>query len=159
LFFPFGMGEGEGAFPSAAATYTRGKATITITSGDRQVVTLHRVSPGPHLYTEFGGEVRWLNDDGWALALTAPTVREAIVSPPATITLDHIVGKSHLSTAQVEQRCIVDVDVIDATRVAGKATCKGLRWVDVLASSYLRPPTEVAGPPPFDAEIVFEATP
>jgi hypothetical protein len=157
LFFPpFGM-PGD-AFPSAAGTYTRGKATITITTGTRQVITLDRVSPGPHLYTEYGAEVRWLNDDGWALGLMAPTTGDA---PPATIWIDRIVGKSHLTTQSMgmETRCIVDVTKVDASRVSGKATCKGLRWTDVLAGGmFLRSAPPVANEPPFDAEIAFEAS-
>jgi hypothetical protein len=160
LFFPpFGM-SGD-AFPSAAATYMRGKANVTIlTSGRRQLITLDRVSPGPHLYTEFGAEVRWLNNDGWALGLMG-SAQGAPFNAPAGVWLDHVVGTSHLSTqTMAESRCIVDLDKLDATGVSGKATCKGLRWIDVLAGdTFMRSPAVVASEPPFDAEIVFEASP
>jgi hypothetical protein len=161
LFFPsFGM-SGD-AFPSAAATYTRGKATVTIlTSGRRQLITLDRVSPGPHLYTEFGAEVRWLNDDGWALALFAPAQGTPFGGPPSTVWIDHVAGNLHLTTQTfAENRCIIDVTKVDATAISGTATCKGLRWTDALASTtFLNTPQPVASEPPFDAEIVFEASP
>jgi hypothetical protein len=156
------FGTSDEAFPSPLATYTRGKATITITAGNARVITLERVSPGPHLYTEYGAEVRWLNDDGWALGLIAPTARDPFGGSPAVISMDRITDRSHLTTMtmSLDNRCIVDVTKVDASGVSGKATCKGLRWTDALAGgAFLRTPEPLASEPPFDAEIVFEASP
>ena len=141
---------GGGGEPSPAGSYTRGRAVLTITDRGRQVITLDRVAPGPHLYTHFGAQVQWYNHQGWGLTIMAPSPegRAAFGSdPPPMVQLDRVTNGSHWTTDTEQERCVGDVDRVDASVIKGTAVCKGLRWTDVLRGGrvFLRPPRHVEG--------------
>lgn len=144
--------------PETLATFESGVARIAIDGG--ATVTLPRLTTPGVIYEVYGGQVTFTNDDGWYLqVMDMSSGPLAGMSPAAYVTLDRIVDGAHWSTVDTA-RCIVDIDTADATGLVGSATCKGLRWSDVLAMDYYSyEPSYVEGEAPFDAEITFEAEP
>jgi hypothetical protein len=55
-------------------------------------------------------------------------------------------------------KCPVKVTKQDASGLTGSASCTGLRWMDAMSSSPLEP-GPVAGQPPFDVDVTFQAAP
>lgn len=161
---------GEGALPSAEATYTSGRATLKMTQGtDTQTVTLGEVGAGSQLTSLVGAGVTWRNEDGWALQLMAfdPSSMGAGGLVPSGIqgqlTIERINGNDLWTTQSdtEEPRCIVTVDQLTATDISGEATCKGLRWEDGFAGNQLGigDPSYIQGQAPFDLDITFAAKP
>ncbi|HEY3071624.1 MAG TPA: hypothetical protein VGJ46_02290 [Candidatus Limnocylindrales bacterium] len=144
--------------PSPRATYTSGSATITL--GDGAVVKLDRLNGGAQLLAGFGANVRWSNTQGWSMRVAGAGMDLGGGLPPAEtaafLTLDRIVAGKHLSTLD-PTRCVVTVTTVDEKALRGKASCKGLEWVDALDVPTLGEPPDT-GAPKFDAEITFEAT-
>jgi hypothetical protein len=150
-----GVGLGR---PSPQATYTSGSATITLDDGT--TVKLDRLSGGAQVLAGFGANVRWSNSQGWSLRLSGAGMDIGGGLPPVEtasfLTLDRIVAGKHLSTPD-PTRCVVTITQVDEKALRGKATCKGLQWVDALDVPSLGEPPDT-GAPKFDAEITFEAT-
>ena len=144
--------------PTALATFESGVATVVIDGGP--TVTLPRLTRPGAIYEAYGGQATFTNDDGWYLQVmdmsTGPFMG---MTPSAYVSLDRIVDGAHWSTVDTS-RCIVDIETADETGIAGSATCKGLRWSDLLAMDYYGfEPTYIEGEAPFDAEITFVAEP
>jgi hypothetical protein len=144
--------------PTPIATFESGSATIAIDGGP--TITLPRLTIPGAMYESFGGHVTFTNDEGWYLqVMDMSTGAFGGMGPSAYVTVDRIVDGAHWSTIDTS-RCIVDTETADETGLQGRATCKGLRWSDVLATDfYGLEPTYVEGEAPFDAEITFEAEP
>jgi hypothetical protein len=143
---------------SPRATYTSGSATIAMDDGT--TVKLDRLNGGAQLLSGFGANVRWSNSQGWSLRVTGAGMDLGGGLPPggtaAFLTLDRILAGKHLSTPD-PTRCVVTITQVDEKALRGKATCKGLQWVDALEVPSLGEPPDT-GAPKFDAEITFEAT-
>lgn len=148
----------EFADPSPIATFESGSATIVIDGG--ATITLPQLTIPGAIYESYGGRVTFTNDDGWYLqVMDLSSGPFAGMNPSAYISVDRIVDGSHWSTVDTS-RCIVDLETADETGILGSATCKGLRWSDLLAMDYYGfEPTYIEGEDPFDAEITFEAVP
>jgi hypothetical protein len=170
LLFPpaFGPGAGPGSTPGTMATYAKGLATVTVTRGaDVQKIELRRIGPGSTLTSMIGADVTWRNHDGWILHVTAFGAGGAAPIPmPATaqVVLQRLNGGEYWTTQLfVEDRCIVTMKELSEKRIAGDATCKGLRWIDGIAAQGMGgafgAPPYIQVEAPFDAEITFEATP
>ncbi|MDQ6795542.1 MAG: hypothetical protein M3067_12140 [Chloroflexota bacterium] len=158
-FESFGPGGPPG--PTALATFSRGRATLVLSDGSP--IVLDRISPGPHLFSEFGSNVRWSNADGWYLTVAGagavPGAGGAGAVGDAYVQLDRIQDHVHL-TSDDPSLCHVVIQVADVSGLRGTASCSGLRWVDALGGSgFVGPPSAVPGEGPFDAQISFEATP
>ena len=143
---------------SPLAEYAEGSATIEIADGE--TITLDQVGAGSRIDSLFGSEVQWSNGDGWSLRVSGAGADygPGTLESTAYLTIDRISGSQHWSTFD-PGRCIVDVEVADASGFSGTATCRGLTWFDAMMGP-LAPvePSEV-DEPEFDAEITFEATP
>lgn len=151
---------GDDEFGQALATYARGHATMTIGG---ETIELDQLSPGPHLTQGWGVEVYWYNDEGWGLRVSGGGSLSGGLGfdMPATISIDRV-RTTYWMASDYEARCDVDVDEMDDKGVRGSASCKGLRWVDVLRrgngiGSYEE--GYVEGEPPFDVTLQFEAFP
>ena len=153
-FESFGPGGPPG--PSPLATYSKGQATLALSDGS--TITLDRISPGPHLFSEFGSNVRWSNADGWYLTVAGAGAADGAFGE-AYLQLDRIQDHVHW-TSDDPTRCHVVVQVANASGLRGTAACSGMRWIDALGGSgFVGPPSPVPGEEPFDAQISFEATP
>jgi len=149
-FGPEGPGE-----PSPLATYTEGRATIELSDGS--TIVLDRISPGPHLFSEFGSNVRWSNADGWYLSVSGAGAIDAVFGA-AYLQVDRVAGGVHW-TSDGPSRCRVAIQTAKPSGLSGTATCSGLHWVDALGGSFGGLSSPVPGEPPFDAQITFEAAP
>ena len=109
----------------------------------------------------FGSQVRWSNDDGWTIGVSGAGADFGGGLPfggSAYLTLDRITDGKHLTTYD-PSRCIIDIEVADATAFRGSATCKKLEWYDALNLPFGPEEPKDSGEPEFDAEITFEAAP
>ena len=153
-FESFGPGGPPG--PTALATFSNGQATLILSDGSP--ILLDRISPGPHLFSEFGSNVRWSSADGWYLTVAgAGAVAGALGD--AYLQLDRIQDHVHW-TIDDPSRCHVVIQTASSNGLRGTASCSGMRWVDALGGSgFVGPPSPPPGDVPFDAQISFEATP
>ena len=172
--------DGDFPMPTVLAVYSRGSATLEIKQGDAtQTINLTRVADGSQLATFSGGTVTWRSDDGWGLQIMTfdmafpfePGARPSAGATPgptaapylselAVIRIaDHDFWRASSLGVESGNRCIVDLTEASATRVAGTATCRGLKWYDGTASPMTFQQVYIDGQDPFDAEITFEATP
>jgi hypothetical protein len=180
-FIPFGnFNDDNFPMPTLLATYTHGAASMEIKQGDTtQTIQLNRVAAGSTLVSITGASVTWRNDDGWGLQVS--TVDTSTVfgqgpspsagkSPGATaapyvgdfavmLIADHEYWRASNYSITGSNRCIVDLTEASAIRVAGSATCRGLRWTDGTITPMMLDPVYIDGQESFDAEITFEATP
>ena len=147
-------------FPSSSpiASYASGRATIRIAGGE--TIVLDRLAPGSGVDALFGSQVRWSGADGWSLQLVGAGGDSGGMFDPDSdgyLVFDRIVDGQHLTTFDVD-RCIIDVEVADATALRGSATCRGLQWYDAVDRPMsLTSPSPVASAPISDAEVTFEA--
>lgn len=143
--------------PEALARYEVGTATIAIDGG--LTIELPRLASPGAVYELLDGSATFTNDDGWYLQVFDAGTDLGYPSS-AYLQLDRIVGTSHW-TAWDPSRCIVTMDVVDATAMRGRATCERVRWSDYFSSMsyYALEPESIEGEEPFDAEITFEALP
>ena len=159
LLFGSGFGplDPELMSSSPLATYSDGSATIAIDGGE--TIELNVLDPTSGIDSMFGSDVHWSNAGGWHLRVSgAGTDFGGGIGGTEFVTMDRITDGAHWSTFD-PSRCIVDVDVADASGLRGTASCKGLTWFDAMIG-----PLGPSGPdeidePEFDAEITFEATP
>jgi hypothetical protein len=142
--------------PSPLATYSKGRAALALSDGS--TVVLERLSPGPHLYTEFGSNVRWSNADGWYLTVAGASAADGAFGA-AYLQLDRIQDHAHW-TSDDPSRCHVVIQAANPGGLRGTAACSGLRWIDNLGGNgFGAPLSPLPGQLPFDAQISFEATP
>ncbi len=134
--------------PSPEVTYTKGSAVVTL---EGESWHLDRLSGPGSMNKELGTDVGWTDGNGHYLHLFF--YGSGVPNGPAVLSIDWIADGRHLGIPD-PTACMPKVDKSDATGVAGSATCKGLRWIDMLAG--FMPPSPG---PAFDAEITFEATP
>jgi hypothetical protein len=179
-FGDFGFDEDDFPMPTVLAVYSQGSATVEVKQGDTtQTIGLTRVAAGSQLMSIAGGNVTWRNDDGWGLQITTidmsmdfgprpspsagtspgPTTAPYLAELAVIRIADHDFWRASGNGAQSGNRCIVDLTEASASRVAGTATCRGLRWYDGTTSPMLFDQIYIEGQDPFDAEITFEATP
>jgi hypothetical protein len=157
--------------PSIVGTYSQGSASLVNTrDGATETIALDRVGPGSQLTSDFGGSASWRNSSGWVLQVSAfdmsyaapDTFESAAGGYSGDVVLQLINGTDVWradSFADAGNRCIVDLNSVTATVLAGTATCRGLRWVDGLAAVPLMNQVFIEGQQPFDADITFEARP
>jgi hypothetical protein len=145
------------ANPSPLATFGQGRATVTI-EGEPPVVLDRLAAPGS-VYKDLGSDATFTNADGWYVRVSGATPGASPFGLGGWIQLDRLTGGQHWTTSD-PSRCVLTVVRADATGLRGTATCKGLRWSDALVTSFgSLESAYVAGQPPFDAEISFEASP
>jgi hypothetical protein len=144
------------ADPKPIGTFTKGTATLTVDKG--APITLDRLSPGPHVYQDYGTTVSWSSPDGWYLGFNAADYGSA--DPETTVILDRITNGQHWTAPDSYTACTVKLTApADKTGVAGTASCHGLRWTDVMVSDpFSYEPTYVKGQDPFDVELSFSAS-
>lgn len=151
----------DGDFPSSSpiATYRSGSATIAIAGGE--TITLDKLAAGAGVDSIFGSDVRWTGASGWHVHISGAGADDggggAMPFEGGYLTFDRIVDGDHWSSFD-GGRCIVDVDVVDASAFRGTATCKGVEWFSAIGMPLMNP----TGPKPldqpkFDAEVTFEA--
>lgn len=159
LLFP-GAGF-DGDFPSSSpiAHFTTGRATIAVDGGEP--IVLDEIGEDSGIDSVFGSQVRWSNDDGWTIGVAGVGADVGGGLPfgeSAYLTLDRIADGKHLTTYD-PTRCLVDIEVADATAFRGTAICKKLEWYDALNLPFGPEEPKDSGEPEFDAEITFEAAP
>ncbi len=148
-FGSFDPAEPGFSLPPPEATYTKGSAVVTI---DGTAMHLDRIAGTGSRYKELGTEIAWTDGNGNYLHFFGTTEPGF----PGFVSIDRIADGTHLGTPD-PSACTIKLDKSDATGVAGSATCKNLRWVDMLSSfgGFAAPSPGT----PFGAEITFEATP
>jgi hypothetical protein len=166
--------------PTVLSVYTQGTATLEIKQGDTsQTINLTRVADGSQLSTFSGGNVTWRSDDGWGLQVTTidmsmpfgnppspsagaspgPTAAPYLMELAVMLIADHEFWRASGNYGDSGNRCIVDLAEFSAVRVAGTATCRGLKWYDGTSAPMYMDQPYIDDQEPFDAEITFEATP
>lgn len=151
--FPNGSGF---ALPSPVATFTKGRAAVTIAGQDP--IVLERLSPGPHVISDYGTQVQWSNEDGWYLGVMKFNAGLGY-DEPAAISLDRLDAHRHWTVWDGLQGCTVTLSRATATGVEGTASCTGLRWSDFMTPpSFDGKATYVDGEAPFDLEATFSAS-
>jgi hypothetical protein len=152
-----------GDFPSSSpiAAYAHGTATIAVAGGE--TIVLDQVGAGAGVDSLYGSDVRWTGSKGWNVRISGVGGDSGGFGGgnpfgSGYLTFDRLTEGQHWSS-MFGDRCIVNIDVVDAQALRGRATCKGVEWFDVLDSS----PMGADGPkaldvPKFDAEVTFEAT-
>ena len=150
----------DGDFPSSSpiAKYSTGTATIAIKDGE--TIKLEKVAAGSGVDSLFGSDVRWTGPGGWHLRVSGAGAQDGgFGAADGYITMDRILDGEHRTTMFDGSRCIIDVDVVDASGMRGSATCKGVAWYDALDMEFTQGPPTPLPEPKFDAEITFEAVP
>jgi hypothetical protein len=142
---------GSGGAPTAIAAYPTGRAIVVLGDGTR--LKLDRINRGPHVYQQFGSQVRWSNALGWYVTVSGAGA-EADMGAPYVI-LDHIVGGQHLTTDN-PTACAVTIEVATPQRLRGSATCRSVHWTDAIDIG-IDGAHRDAGLPAFSADITFEA--
>ncbi len=153
LYPPFDP-EASVPIPTIIASYSTGDATMTMASD--LVITFPDVADGATVDSEYGSSVRWFGPDGWSLSVIGAGAAESSYFPVYLI-IDRISDGQHLTIFDPD-RCIVDIDQVDASGLLGSATCRGLAWTDALDNPLLFGSPKPIGDP-FDAEIAFGARP
>jgi hypothetical protein len=138
--------------PTAIAAYHTGRAIVVLDDGTR--LELDRLNPGPHVYQQFGSQVRWSNAFGWYVTVSGAGAEPDIGAP--YVALDHIVGGQHL-TIDDPAACSVVIETATPQQLHGSATCRSLRWTDAIDISIDGAHRDM-GLPAFNAEITFEAS-
>jgi hypothetical protein len=142
---------GSGGAPTAIAAYRTGRAIVVLGDGTR--LELDRINRGPHVYQQFGSQVRWSNAFGWYVTVSGAGA-EADMGAPYVI-LDHIVGGQHLTTDS-PTACAVTIEVATPQQLRGSATCRSVHWTDAIDIG-IDGAHRDAGLPAFSADITFEA--
>lgn len=139
--------------PSAAATFSSGRATIKLAA---ETIVLDQLKSGGIVVDELGTSATWTNGEGWYLTFSGfPDMSFGIGSN--YLSLNRIFDGQHWVTYD-PTRCVTTTDHADATGIQGTAICRGLEWSDYFSSvNSIGVPEEIPGEPAFDAEITFEA--
>jgi hypothetical protein len=160
-FGSFDPGEGsfdpgpEFSLPPPLATYTKGTASVTV--GGKTTKYDHLASPAK-VYEDLGTEAAWTDGGGLYLHYYG-MLEPGTPDEGAFVTLDRIIDGQHWSSADPTV-CTIKLTQSDAKGLAGTATCKGVRWIDTMASfgGGLQP-AYVEGQAAFDAQMTFQAAP
>jgi hypothetical protein len=145
--------------PSILAIYSKGTATIAIAGGE--TLRLDQVAPGSSVSSAYGAEVRWTGPGGWIVRVSnvgVPNTFGSTGSNGGYLVLDRTVGGEQWTT-RGDTRCIIHIDVADATTIRGAATCSGVAWYDASLPPFEAGVPPSLGEPKFDAEVTFEAFP
>jgi hypothetical protein len=139
--------------PSSEATFSTGSATV-VRGGE--TIVLDELVPPATLNGELGGtKVTWTDGEGLYLTyLGYPDM--GMIPDSSYLSMDWIADNRHWLILD-PSRCVTTTETEDATGVVGRATCRGLEWVDWSTSMSGMLPQAVPGQPAFDAEITFEA--
>ena len=145
------------SLPPPLATYTKGSATVTI---DGKKTSLDSLNGTAAIYQDFGAEVGWTDGAGLYLRFYG---EPGSPSGDGFVMLDRVVDGKHWTTVDpgatgAPAGCKVTTAESPEKKLSGTASCHGLRWVDAIGTGPLEQ-GPIAGQPPFDAEITFEATP
>jgi hypothetical protein len=152
--YPYGGDDpfaSDDPFGANAITFTSGEATMTI---DGETIVLDQLSSGPHFLDGLGATVYWSNADGWGLQVYGGGYDDGL---PGTVEILRI-RTAVWGTFNSDGNCTVTLDEADAQGVHGSATCKNLRWSDMMNQGY-GGPSYIEGEPAFDATITFKAVP
>jgi hypothetical protein len=145
--------------PSTLAVYSKGTATIAIESGE--TITLDQVVAGSSVSSAYGSEVRWTGPGGWTVRVSnvgVPNTYGSTGSNGGYLVLDRAVGGEQWTT-RGDARCIIHIDVVDATTLRGTATCTEVAWYDASNQPFEAGQQPPLDEPKFDAAVTFEAVP
>ncbi len=159
LLFPGGWPPVDEGMPEEIGRYTSGSATMTLSGGMEERVTLELV-PGSNAMTQIGTQLQW-RTQGWALALSGYWDEPGVTFGSwGSLQVDRLTADAHWQTSDWEGRCDVDFEELDESSASGTASCQGLLWLDALMGPIgFGMPTTIEGTEPVDIEIVFEARP
>jgi hypothetical protein len=149
----------EGPSPSTLAVYSKGTATIAITSGE--TITLGEVVAGSSVSSAHGAEVRWTGPGGWNIRVSnvgVPNTYGSTGPNGGYLVLDRAVGGEQWTT-RGDARCVIHINVVDAKAIRGTATCTEVAWYDASNQPFEAGQQPSLDEPKFDAEITFEAVP
>jgi hypothetical protein len=152
--------------PGVTTIYESGRATLELDAdGVQQTVVLDELSGGSEL-TGFGATVTWRNDEGWALTLSTFDFggMPGMGGASGDLSIQRINGAELWVTDSYSNlnSCIVEIEESSDERLAGSATCRGLRWADGLGGfgGYSATgPRYIEGEPSFELILTFEARP
>jgi hypothetical protein len=142
---------GPAIMPSPQAIFETGSAEVTI---DGTTTKLDQLVGDAAIYGTFGMDAAWTDGKGFYVRYFGPGGDGT--DKAGFVTFDRIQGSSHWTT--MDSGCKVDVTKSDKTGLAGTASCKDLRWADMMGGFAGGPPF-VEGEAPFDASVTFEAAP
>jgi hypothetical protein len=142
---------GSGAEPKPLGAYRSGRATVTLSDGTQ--VVLDQINRGPHVYQQFGAQVRWTNGAGWYLTVTGAGAEPDMGQP--YLILDRIVGGRHL-TIDDPSACTLTIASANGQSLRGSAECRALHWTDAIDMN-LDGTHRDAGLPDVSAMVTFEA--
>jgi hypothetical protein len=142
---------GTGAEPKPIGAYGRGQATLTLSDGTQ--VVLNQINRGPHVYQQFGAQVRWTNGAGWYLTVSGAGA-EADMGAPYLI-LDHVIGGRHL-TIDDPSACTLTITSATGQSLRGSASCRSIHWTDAIDMN-LDGTRRDAGVADVSAMVTFEA--
>jgi len=149
----------NGPSPSTLAVYSRGTATIAVKSGE--TITLDQVVAGSSVGSAYGSEVRWTGPGGWTVRVSnvgVPNTFGSTGSNGGYLVLDRAVGGEQWTT-RGDARCIIHIDVVEATTIRGTANCTEVAWYDASNQPFEAGQQPPLDEPKFDAEVTFEAVP
>ena len=143
------------SLPPPLGTFATGSASVTIAG----TTTIYDRLVGPaKVYQDLGTEAGWTDGKGLYLHYYG-MIEPGGPGEDGFVTLDRIKDSQHWSTVD-PTLCTVQITQSDAKGLAGTASCKGIRWVDTMASfNGGIQPAYVEGQAAFDAEIAFRASP
>ena len=139
-------------FPSAAAAFTSGRATLEL---DGRTIVLDELAGEASIDPGLGTHVSWENEDGWYLTFTSYP-DDFQVGGGGYLSIDRIQEHEHW-VAVDPTRCVTVTEQADKDGVKGTATCRGLRWSDFFSAYSGLGPKPIPSEPPFDLDITFEA--
>jgi len=152
--------------PFGDHAYDAGSATLEVTQGGvTRTIALDRIGIGS-TYDESGyAFVTWEGGDGWSLSINAVDYPDSDASMPGVIQGDVMISRSTFFDFWIAgtyipfdagNSCALNVWVLSAEKLEGRANCTDLRWVD--ATSFDEEPPYVDGQDPFEISITFQAT-
>ncbi|MCI0581903.1 MAG: hypothetical protein L0227_03250 [Chloroflexi bacterium] len=144
----------EAPFPSPAASFDEGTATIEI---DGETFVLDELVGTGSYDPDFGIDVRWTNGEGLYLSYFGYSYEGEFLSNDGYLSMDRVFDSQHWVIYNPE-RCVATTDESSPTGLSGSAICRGLEWSDYFSAySFSGLPVEIPGEEPFDADITFEA--
>jgi hypothetical protein len=139
------------SLPPPTATYDQGKATVTIDKG--APVTLGSLAGSAALIPDFGLIVTWTDDKGMYLRLASYGPSDSMLM------VDRIADGQHWTAWNSDTACTVAFShPADKTGVTGTASCRDLRWTDMMQAGPDGNSLDVPGQQPFDLEAAFSAS-
>ncbi len=159
LLYPGSWAPVDEGTPQEVGRYTSGSATMTLSGGMDEEVSLELVA-GSNTMTQLGTQLQW-RTQGWVLALSGYTEEpETTFGSLGSLQIDRLSVATHWQANDWERRCDVDFDQLDESAVSGTASCQGLVWMDAVMGPMdfdTSAPDGIEDAEPIDVEIVFEA--